>query len=273
MPMEHPAYSQLRPITESVGVVLCPNPSYSSLEGTNSYIIKADGDSRSIVVDPGPEDEGHLNVLQRYAGDVALIVLTHRHGDHADGAHRFRQLTGAPIRSFDKQYSSSGQEPLADGERIVIDGITPQVEVVHTPGHTGDSVCLFVHTGTGGDEDVEGIMTGDTIAGRHTTMISETDGDLGAYMDTLRMLDERGKGVRLLPGHGEDLPDITVMTQKYIERRQQRLQQVKEALAKLGEEATVDQIVDEIYTDVDPVLRHAAMQSTRVTLRYLQQNA
>lgn len=58
--MEHPAYSQLRQISQSVGVVLCPNPSYSSLEGTNSYVIKAEGDSRSIVIDPGPEDEGHL---------------------------------------------------------------------------------------------------------------------------------------------------------------------------------------------------------------------
>ena len=60
------------------------------------------------------------------------------------------------------------------------------------------------------------------------------------------------------------------MTQKYIERRKLRLQQVKDAVAKLGDEATVDQIVEEIYTDVDPVLRHAAEQSTRVTLRYLR---
>ena len=115
-----------------------------------------------------------------------------------------------------------------------------------------------------------GILTGYTIAGRHTTMISETDGDLGEYIKTLHMLQDRGDGVRLLPGHGEDLPDITVMTQKYIERREQRLAQVKEAMDKLGEDATVGQIVDEIYTDVDPVLRHAAEQSTRVTMRYLQ---
>ncbi|WP_448851735.1 MBL fold metallo-hydrolase [Corynebacterium sp. 335C] len=268
--MEHPAYSQLRPITTSVGVVLCPNPSYAALEGTNSYIIRAEGDARSIVVDPGPEDEGHLNVLHRNAGDVALILLTHRHMDHADGARRFRQLTGAPVRAVDKRYCSTGAEPLTDGERVVVEGVTPQVEVVLTPGHTADSACLFVHTGDGGDEDVEGIMTGDTIAGRHTTMISETDGDLGQYMETLRMLDERGKGVRLLPGHGEDLPDITVMTRKYIERREQRLEQVREAKAKLGPDTTVGDIVDEIYTDVDPVLRHAAEQSTRVALRYLE---
>ncbi|MBV7294476.1 MBL fold metallo-hydrolase [Corynebacterium sp. TAE3-ERU12] len=269
--MQHPAYSQLRPISDSVGVVLCANPSYTALEGTNSYVIRAEGDQRSIVVDPGPEDEGHLNVLHSQAGDVALILLTHRHPDHADGAQRFRQITGAPVRAVDKAYCSSGEEPLTDGERIILDGITPQVEVVATPGHTSDSVCFFVHTSDGSD-DVEGILTGGSIAGRHTTTISETDGDLGEYMESLRKLDARGKGVRLLPGHGEDLPDITVMTQKYIERRELRLQQVRDAKAKLGADASVNQIVDEIYTDVDPVLRHAAEQSTRVALRYLAQN-
>ena len=60
------------------------------------------------------------------------------------------------------------------------------------------------------------------------------------------------------------------MAQKYIDRREQRLEQVKEALKKLGDDASVNDIVDEIYTDVDPVLRNAAAQSTRVTLRFLR---
>ena len=119
--MKHPAYSQLRPVTANAAVVLAPNPSYAALEGTNSWVIRGEGDARSIVVDPGPEDEGHLNVLQSKAGDVSLILLTHRHHDHADGAERFRQLTGAPIRDFDKQYCA-GAEPLADGEVIAVDG-------------------------------------------------------------------------------------------------------------------------------------------------------
>lgn len=266
--MEHPAYNQLRPVNESVGVVLCSNPSYGALEGTNSYIIRAEGDARSIVVDPGPEDEGHLNILHREAGEVALILLTHRHADHADGAARFRQITGAPVRAFDYAYCAGGGEVLYDGDRIHVDGVTPQVEVVYTPGHTADSGCFFIHPGQG--EEVVGIMTGDTIAGRHTTTISETDGDLGKYLQTLRMLEERGAGIQMLPGHGAELPDTSAIARKYIDRREQRLEQVREAREKLGPDATVNQLVDEIYTDVDPVLRHAAEQSTRVTLRYLQ---
>lgn len=73
--MKHPAYSQLRPVTPNAAVVLVPNPSYAALEGTNSWVIRGEGDEASIVVDPGPADEGHLNVLQAKADKVALILL------------------------------------------------------------------------------------------------------------------------------------------------------------------------------------------------------
>ncbi|HCT14098.1 MAG TPA: MBL fold metallo-hydrolase [Corynebacterium nuruki] len=277
--MEHPAYSQLRPVTPSTGVVLCDNPSYSALEGTNSWIVRAPGDTVSVVIDPGPQDEGHLNVLRSRAteggAEIGLILLTHHHGDHADGAERFRQLTGAPVRAVSPRFCHGG-DPLVDGELIGFDGLTPTIEVVATPGHTDDSVCFFIHTdggAAGTDADVEGIVSGDTLAGRHTTMISETTGDLGQYIASLKMLDTRSHGVHLLPGHGPDRADAAEVVEKYINRREQRIRQVTAAVDKLGADATVGQIVDEIYTDVDPVLRDAAKQSTRVTLRYLGYNA
>lgn len=272
--MEHPAYSQLRPVTQNVGVVLAPNPSYSALEGTNTWIVRGPEDKVGVVIDPGPSDEGHLNVVNAKAtnndGTIALTLLTHRHDDHAAGAKRFYQITGSVVRAMDKTHNFGDVQPLEDGEIISLEGLTPTIEVVATPGHTSDSVCFFIHSHGGQDDsDVEGIITGDTIAGRHTTMISETDGDLGEYIDTLRMLQQRGEGRTLLPGHGPDHADLSVMATKYIDRRERRLEQVKEALAELGEDATVGQIVDHIYTDVDPVLRSSAEQSTRVALRYL----
>ncbi|UEB76831.1 MBL fold metallo-hydrolase [Corynebacterium diphtheriae] len=268
--MEHPAYSQLRPVTPSAGVVLCPNPGYSSLEGTNSWVVRAEGDRYSIVIDPGPADEGHLNVLHGKAEIVGLILLTHRHHDHADGAERFRQLTGAAIREQQAPYCHGG-EVLRDGEIIAIDGVTPQLEVVFTPGHTSDSVCFFVWSGVPHESTLEGIITGDTIAGRHTTMISETDGDLGQYLNTLALLEKRGKGIALLPGHGPDGDDVASFAHWYIERRMQRLDQIKEAIAQRGADVPIKELIDAVYDDVDPVLRGAAEQSTRVALRYLAQ--
>ena len=267
--MEHPAYSQLRPVSQSVGVVLCDNPSYTALEGTNTWIIRAAEDSRAIVVDPGPEDEGHLNVVHRNAGEVALILITHRHDDHASGAQRLRQMTGAPIRAFDPSYCN-GAEALQDGEHISLDGITPSLEVVHTPGHTADSTCFFVWSEEVGYSSLEGIISGETIAGRHTTMISETDGDLGKYLDSLELLEEQGKDIPLLPGHGPEGADLSAYARKYIDRRNQRLEQIREALKTHGENADINTLVDAIYDDVDPVLRGAAEQSTRVALRYLK---
>lgn len=266
--MEHPAYSQLRPVTESVSVVLCPNPGYAALEGTNSWVIRTQEDERSIVIDPGPEDEGHLNVLNSKAREVGLVLLTHRHHDHADSAQRFRQLTGAPVRAFDASYCAGGGK-LVPGEIITIDGVTPQIEVVATPGHTADSVCFFIWSGEPGASTLEGIVTGDTISGRHTTMISETDGDLGDYLASLEMLEKRGKGIRLFPGHGPDGDDLAVFARKYIERRKHRLDQIRQIWSERGKSVELSELISLMYDDVDPVLRGAAEQSTRVALRYL----
>lgn len=100
-------------------------------------------------------------------------------------------------------------------------------------------------------------------------MISETDGDLGQYLDTLHMLQKRGQGVPLLPGHGPDQENVAEWAEKYLERRQYRLDQIRELRAQHGDGVDLKTLIDAMYQDVDPVLRHAAEQSTRVALRYL----
>src|ERR1700722_15626670 len=80
--------------------VLAPNPSPMTLDGTNTWVIAEPGSPTAVVVDPGPDDEGHLQrVLElACAGErrVAQIVLTHGHLDHSAGAVRFAELSGAP---------------------------------------------------------------------------------------------------------------------------------------------------------------------------------
>ena len=265
--MEHPAYSQLRQVTPDAGVVLCPNPAYETLEGTNAWVIRAEGDPRSIVVDPGPEDEGHLNVLNNNATEIALILLTHRRDPVAGGAERLSQITGAPVRSMNPNLCRQA-EPLEPGEVISVDGVSPTLQVMTTPGLTQYSTSFIVRS-PGGEN--EAVLTGGTIVGRHTSMISETDGNLGLYIESLERLKAECAGLPMLPAHGPDHEDVIPFVTKYLDRRHLRLQQVRDAREKLGQDATVTELVDEIYTDVDPVLRGAAEQSTRVALRYLDE--
>ena len=96
--------------------VLAPNPSPLTLDGTNTWVIAEPASTAAVVVDPGPEDEGHLTRVLRAAraGDrqVALIVLTHGHPDHAAGAARFAAMSGAPVAALDPAHRL-GDEGLA----------------------------------------------------------------------------------------------------------------------------------------------------------------
>ena len=83
------------------------------------------------------------------------------------------------------------------------------------------------------------------------------------------MLERRGDNVSLFPGHGPDLENVAAMAHKYIERRHYRLDQIRSIREEKGEDVDLQTLIDEMYDDVDPVLRHAAEQSTRVALRYL----
>ncbi|MDT7573830.1 MAG: hypothetical protein QOH17_163, partial [Pseudonocardiales bacterium] len=128
-------YEELRPVTPHAGVVLADNPSPMTLDGTNTWVLRAPDASACIVVDPGEDDEVHLRAVAEH-GPVALVLLTHRHHDHAGGARRFQELTGAPVRALDPSLVL-GSEALGDGEVVVAAGV--ELRVVATPGHTSDS--------------------------------------------------------------------------------------------------------------------------------------
>ncbi|MQA63050.1 MAG: MBL fold metallo-hydrolase [Actinophytocola sp.] len=228
-----------------------------TLEGTNSWVLR-DGDSgRSVVVDPGHHDPEHLALLVAAAGEVELVLLTHHHGDHADGAPSFAEQVGAPVRAWEASLCR-GAEPLARDERIQAAGL--DIGVLHTPGHTADSVTFVVtHAGE------VNVLTGDTILGYGTTVLS----DLGDYLDSLATLSELTAGAVGLPGHGPALPDLLATVHEYRDHREQRLDQVRAALAELGPDAGAREIVELVYADVDPALWGAAEFSVRAQLEYL----
>jgi glyoxylase-like metal-dependent hydrolase (beta-lactamase superfamily II) len=113
------------------------------------------------------------------------------------------------------------------------------------------------------------VLTADTVLGRGTTVIDNEDGSLGDYLESLRRL--RGLGSRtVLPGHGPDLENLEAVSSMYLAHREQRLDQVRGAIRELGDDATVRQIVEHVYTDVDEKLWDAAEWSVQAQVDYLR---
>jgi glyoxylase-like metal-dependent hydrolase (beta-lactamase superfamily II) len=236
-------------------MVLAPNPGPMTLGGTNSYAISDAGSVGSVIVDPGPDDVGHIAKLVALRPE--LILVTHRHADHTAASAELHRLTGAPVRAIDPAHCHGG-EPLVDGELIEAAGAG--IRVIAAPGHTDDSVCLHV-------PDDGTILTGDTILGRGTTVL---DGSLADYLRTLERLREFGDLV-VLPGHGSQLPSIADACDELLAHRRMRLDEVRSALGRLGADATVQQVTDAVYPGVDPAVRFAAEWSVRSQLEYLRQ--
>jgi glyoxylase-like metal-dependent hydrolase (beta-lactamase superfamily II) len=256
--LEHPAYEQLRQVTPTAAVVLAQNPGKMSLDGTNTWILRAPGSDECIVVDPGPRSRAHLNLVAEQ-GRVVLILVTHRHHDHTGGVAGLHRITGAPVRAVTDKYLRGDGAPLRDSEIISAAGV--DVTVAPTPGHTTDSVSFVLD---------DAVLTGDTILGRGTTVLDSEAGALGNYLSSLDRLEQLGEGKRLLPGHGPDHADAAIVARQYRAHREQRLGQVREALDEIGHDASPLKVVRKVYADVDKKLWPAARQSVKAQLDYLR---
>jgi glyoxylase-like metal-dependent hydrolase (beta-lactamase superfamily II) len=228
--------------------ILAPNPGIMTLEGTNTYVVGSP--EVCVVVDPGPPIPSHIAAVRASVGDrrVEAVVLTHQHADHSEGAAAFGRAAGAPVLSE------------ATGE--LVEGLVLPCELVvlHTPGHTRDSICLALGEGA--------VLTGDTVLGRGTTVVAWPDGTLADYLVSLERLAQVGARRRVLPGHGPELPDLEQTAAHYLAHRRERLDQVRAAVAAGA--TTPREVVEVVYADVDTALWPAAELSVRAQLDFLQ---
>lgn len=181
--------------------ITAPNPGPLTLDGTNTYVFG------NVVIDPGPDDTGHLERIASES-NVEVILLTHRHPDHAAGASRLSRMTDAPVLAFGSS--------ISDDEEVA--GLV----ALHTPGHARDHLCFYdARSGT--------LFSGDLVAGRGSIMVAPPEGDMRDYMDSLyriKNLDPK----RILPGHGPEITDAPAKIKEYIRHREEREAMIVSAL-------------------------------------------
>ena len=226
------------PVAVAPGVrrVTAANPGPFTFKGTNSYIV---GTGKVAIIDPGPADESQFDALRAATERDAVthIILTHSHHDHADGAARLAEATGAPIHSA---------ATLSDGAMVT--GDDWQLETVATPGHASDHL-VFALAGS------KLLFSGDHVMGWSTTVVAPPDGSMTDYMASLDKLLARGEDT-YLPGHGGEIRNAHDYVRALKEHRLAREAAIVDRLAA-GDE-TIAAIVSAVYRDLDPQLVPAA---------------
>jgi glyoxylase-like metal-dependent hydrolase (beta-lactamase superfamily II) len=196
-----------------------------TLAGTNTYLY---GSGPCVVIDPGPDDAGHLDAVRAAAeerGGIGAVLLTHSHGDHAAGADGLGVKAVLP----------------AGGEEY------GGLRAIATPGHAADHVCFLTGDGV--------CFSGDLVLGEGSTFVPPDGGSLAAYMDSLRLL--QAEPIELIcPGHGPWVTDPTAKLAEYVEHREMRERRLLAAL-ECGERSK-EALLNEAWADVPTELRPAA---------------
>ena len=251
-------------VSGRIRCVLAPNPGPMTLDGTNTYILGEPGSTHAVVVDPGPDEPRHLRAvrddLAARGQQADLVLLTHGHADHSAGARRLAEQLGCRVRAVDPRHRW-GADGLDDASVVTVGGL--ELRVVATPGHTADSVCLYL-------EADGALLTGDTVLGRGTTVVAHPDGRLRDYLASLGRLEAMARDVddlRLMPGHGPVGARVGDVVAWYLAHRRARLDQVVTSVR--GGAPDITSIVADVYADVDRTLWPAAELSVGAQVDYL----
>jgi len=228
--------------------VVAPNPGPYTGPGTNTWIV--DAGPVVAVIDPGPDDDSHLDALnRRLAGrTVGVVLVTHSHPDHLPLAERF----AAPHRASVRRYPE-----LGDGDIVRV--ATLNITALYTPGHSPDHLCFLI-SGDGA------VFTGDLILGQGSSMVTYPEGDVAAYLRSLdRLASLRPR--MLFPGHWDPVTDAMGKIGEYRRHRLEREAQVLAEVRRGG--GTAQELTRRVYGELDDRLMAAAEMTLRAHLRKL----
>jgi glyoxylase-like metal-dependent hydrolase (beta-lactamase superfamily II) len=242
--------------------VIAPNAGVMTGPGTNTYLV---GTDELIVIDPGPDDETHLQAILAAAGaPIRWILCTHTHMDHAPGAARLKQLTGATVAAMaaprtDHDFQLRVDRVLQAGDLIECNGVG--IRAMHTPGHASNHLCyLLSHNRM--------LFTGDHIMQGSTVVIWPPDGNMRAYVDSLRNLLQVDLAV-LAPGHGHLIENPHGELNRLIGHRLHREDKVRQAVFRVARGASLEAILPSAYDDVSESLYKWAALSLQAHLEKL----
>ena len=243
--------SALRPLVRRI---VAPNAGLLTGAGTNTYLVGID---EVAVIDPGPDDAGHVEAIAGCGGDrIRWILVTHTHRDHWEAAAALKARTGAEVLGF---RAAGGFVPDREiDDKGILEGTEFRLVALHTPGHASDHLCYLL-------EDDRLLFSGDHLIGGSSVVVAPPDGDMAAYLRSLERLQTLRPPLRgIAPGHGDVIDDAKRALADYLRHRHERERAILAALQAGA--TTVDQIVDQVYTDVPAVLHPAARQSVHAHL-------
>lgn len=253
-------------LDKRVSRLTAPNASIMTGPGTNTYILGDDVNGH-LVIDPGPDDSRHIQLIRDLTSDrVAGILCTHTHIDHSPGAAPLRRSTGAPVfgrlaENMERQDSSFvPDKELSDGDELKFGDLT--IDVLHTPGHASNHLCFLF-------AEARMLFTGDHIMQGSTVVINPPDGDMSAYFSSLNKLYDY-QFDWIAPGHGFLMDNPHEAVNRLLIHRQKRETKIVNALSVLGE-GTVDELVIHAYDDVSEALHQLAKRSLLAHLEKLHQ--
>ena len=257
-------YGRVDQLSPLIRRVIAPNPGPFTFTGTGTYLIGSG--SGLAVIDPGPVIDSHLEAILSAVKEgehISHILITHTHMDHSPLAGPLKEKTGAPVYAYGAHGGASTGEnveegadrafefdvQLADGDLIEGDGWS--MECVHTPGHTSNHMCFGLR-----EEKV--LFPGDHVMGWSTSVISPPDGDMDAYMASLKKLQARDD-VAYWPTHGTVIDNPQQLVRGFLFHRRARDRQILDCLD--DGITTIPDMVARMYRDVDKGLHPAASRS------------
>jgi glyoxylase-like metal-dependent hydrolase (beta-lactamase superfamily II) len=232
--------------------VLANNPGPFTGPGTNTWILD-DGSGSVVVIDPGPLDRVHENSILERVGErtVASVLVTHTHLDHAPMANPLARNLSVAALGYAPGPQFDPDERVGEGS--IIDFGEETLQVVFTPGHSGDHLCFRAGNA---------LFSGDHIIGGSSVMVEE----VGPYLKSLEKL--RGTGLeRLYPGHGEEIDDPDKVIDWYLAHRLQRHREIFDAI--VAGATSAEEVLEIVYREVDKSLYPLAGRSVNAHLALL----